>query len=99
MATHSSVLAWRISWTEEPGWLQFMGSKRVRHSWVTNTHTHTHTHTHIPLRVFVIQVKSLCFQNYNLLVNKMLLQCSYLENPRDGGAQWAAIYGVTQSRT
>ena len=27
------------------------------------------------------------------------LQCSCLENPRDGGAQWAAIYGVTQSQT
>ena len=27
------------------------------------------------------------------------LQCSYLENPRDGGACWAAVYGVTQSRT
>ena len=27
------------------------------------------------------------------------LQCSYLENPRDGGAWWAAIYGVAQSRT
>ena len=31
MATHSSVLAWRIPWTEEPGWLQSMGSQRVRH--------------------------------------------------------------------
>ena len=30
MATHSSVLAWRIPWTEEPGGLQFMGSQRVR---------------------------------------------------------------------
>jgi len=29
MATHSSILAWRIPWTEEPGGLQFMGSKRV----------------------------------------------------------------------
>ena len=27
------------------------------------------------------------------------LQCSYLENPRDGGARWAAVYGVQQSRT
>ena len=27
------------------------------------------------------------------------LQCSCLENPRDGGAWWAAVYGVTQSRT
>ena len=31
MATHSSILAWRISWTEEPGGLLFMGSLRVRH--------------------------------------------------------------------
>ena len=31
MATHSSILAWRISWTEEPGELQFIGSQRVGH--------------------------------------------------------------------
>ena len=31
MATHSSILTWRIPWTEEPSRLQFMGSKRVRH--------------------------------------------------------------------
>ena len=31
MATHSSVLAWRIPWTEEPGGLQFMGSQRAGH--------------------------------------------------------------------
>ena len=30
-ATHSSILAWRIPWAEEPGGLQSMGSKRVRH--------------------------------------------------------------------
>ena len=30
MATHSSSLAWRILWTEEPAWLQSMGSQRVR---------------------------------------------------------------------
>ena len=33
MATHSSVLAWRIPWTEEPGGLPSMGSHRVRHDW------------------------------------------------------------------
>ena len=38
MATHSSVLAWRIPWTEEPGRLRFLGSQRVGHDWVTNTH-------------------------------------------------------------
>ena len=32
MATHSSILAWRIPWTEEPGGLQSMGSKKVRHN-------------------------------------------------------------------
>ena len=31
MATHSSILAWRIPWTEEPGGVQSMGSQRVRH--------------------------------------------------------------------
>ena len=31
MATHSSILAWRIQWTEEPGGLQRMGLQRVRH--------------------------------------------------------------------
>ena len=37
MATHSSILAWRIPGTEEPGGLQFMGSQRVGHDWATNT--------------------------------------------------------------
>ena len=32
IATHSSILAWRILWTEEPGRLQSMGSQRVRHN-------------------------------------------------------------------
>ena len=32
MATHSSILAWRITWTEEPGRLQAMGSQRVIHN-------------------------------------------------------------------
>jgi len=35
MATHSSILAWEIPWTEEPRGLQTMGSQRVRHDLVT----------------------------------------------------------------
>ena len=35
MAPHSSILAWRIPWTEEPGGRQSMGSQRVRHDWAT----------------------------------------------------------------
>ena len=34
-ATHSSILAWRMPWKEEPGGLQFMVSQRVRHNWMT----------------------------------------------------------------
>ena len=36
MASHSSTLAWKIPWTEEPGGLQSMGSLRVGHDWVTS---------------------------------------------------------------
>ena len=39
MATHSSILAWRIPWTEEPGGLQFMRLQRGGHDWGTNTFT------------------------------------------------------------
>ena len=40
MATHSSILAWRIPWSEEPGGLQSMGSQRVGHNWAAEqTHT------------------------------------------------------------
>ena len=37
MATHSSILAWRIPWTEEPGGLQFLGWQRVRHRYADDT--------------------------------------------------------------
>ena len=38
MATHSSILAWKVPWTEEPGGLQSMESQRVKHGWATNIH-------------------------------------------------------------
>ena len=37
MSAHSSSLAWRIPWTEQPGGLQSMGLQRVGHNWATNT--------------------------------------------------------------
>ena len=40
MATHSSILAWKISWTEEPGELQSMGSPRVGNDLVTKQQMH-----------------------------------------------------------
>ena len=74
MATHSSILAWRIPWTEELGGLQSTGLKELD--------TTEQLHFHFSLS---------CIGDG--------LQCSCLENPRDGGALWAAVYGVAQSRT
>ena len=53
MATHSSILARRIPWTEEPGRLQFMGLQRVRHDLVTEQ---THTHMCVCVCVCVVYV-------------------------------------------
>ena len=47
MATHSSIFAWRIPWTEEPGELQSIGSQRVEHDWVTE-----HTCISQPIKPF-----------------------------------------------
>ena len=78
MAPHSSTLAWKIPWMEDPGGLQSMGS--------LESDTTERLHFHFSLS---------CIGEGN----DNPLQCSYLENPRDGGAWWAAVSGVTQSRT
>ena len=44
MAPHSSALAWKVPWTEEPGGLQSMGSRRVGHDWVTSLSLFTFMH-------------------------------------------------------
>ena len=46
MATHCSILAWEILWTEEPGGLQSMGSQKNQTQQGTSHLTHTRTHTH-----------------------------------------------------
>ena len=78
MAPHSSTLAWKTPWTEEPGRLQSMGS--------LESDTTERLHFHFSLS---------CIGEGD----GNPLQCSCLENPRDGGAWGAAIYGVTQSQT
>ena len=81
MATHSSILAWKIPWTEKPGRLQSMGSLRVGYNWVTS----------ISLFTF----------HFHALGKEMATHSSVLawRIPGTGGAWWAAIYGVAQSRT
>ena len=78
MAPHSSTLAWKLPWMEEPGGLQSMGSLRVG--------TTERLHFHFSLS---------CIGEGS----GNPLQCSCLENPRDRGAWWAAVYGVAQSWT
>ena len=46
MATHVSIIAWRIPWREEPGGLQSIGSQRVGHDWSNIVGIHTHMHIH-----------------------------------------------------
>ena len=79
MAPHSSTLAWKIPWMEEPGGLHAVHG-------VAKNRTRLHFHFHFSLS---------CIGEGN----GNSLQYSCLENPRDGGAWWAAIYGVAQSRT
>ena len=58
MAIHSSILAWRIPWTEEPDGLQSMGSQsQKRLSARAHTHTHTHTHTGIVSYAEVVYIR------------------------------------------
>ena len=78
MAPHSSILAWKIPWTEEPGRLQSMGLLRVG----TTERLH-----------FDFSLSCIGEGNGNPL------PCSCLENPRDEGTWWAAVYGVAQSWT
>ena len=78
MAPHSSTLAWKIPWMEEPGRLQSMGREEL------DTTELLHFDFSLP-----------CTGEGN----GNPLQCSCLENPRDGGAWWVSVYGVAQSRT
>ena len=70
MAPHSSTLAWKIPWTEEPGGLPSMG--RYDSGMTERLHFH-------------FSLSRIGEGNGNPL------QCSCLENPRDGGAWWAAV--------
>ena len=78
MAPHSSTLAWKIPWMEEPGscspWGHYESDATER------------LHFHFSL-------------SRNGEGNGNPLQCSCLDNPRDGASWWAAVYGVAQSQT
>ena len=86
MATHSIILAGKISWTEEPGGLWSMGLQRVRHNWSEWTHTHTRTH-----HMFIDDCK--------YAATKSLQSCPTLCDPIDGSPPGSPVPGILQART
>ena len=71
IVTHSSILAWRIPWTEEPGRLQSTGSQRVGHNWATSPHFKSSGETRcLNAWVWVISAPTLwavCYLQWNVL--------------------------------
>ena len=101
MATHSSVLAWRIPGTGEPGGLLSLGSHRLRHDW-SNLAASYETGDSVGKESACSAGESGSIPGSGRSTGEGVgypLQCSCLENPRDSRAWWAAIYGVAQSRT
>ena len=87
MAIHSSILTWRIPWTEEPGGLQSTGSQRVGHDWVTNT---AHLELSLIYLGFRKLVKHLSFSHpwwSELQPNSQKRK----KKRGEGGAQWAFL--------
>ena len=78
MAPHSSTLAWKTPWTEEPGRLQSMRSLRVGHDWTTSLSLFTSMHWRRKWKRTPVFLPG---------------------ESRGGGTWWAAVYGVSQSRT
>ena len=68
MTTHYSILAWEISWMEEPGKLQSLGLQRVRHNWVTNI-------KHTTIIILMLKLFNLASMNLFKAGSYVLLTC------------------------
>ena len=103
MAIHSSAIAWRIPWREEPGRLQSIGSQRVGHDSVTKSPIYIYR------LLWCLKSVGICLQwgkprsnpwsgRYPGVGNDSPLQYSCLEDPLDKGAWWATVHRVAKSR-
>ena len=83
MATHSSTLAWRIPWTEEPGKLQSMGLQKVRHESVTQQ-------TEDMWLTFV--------DRFRVRISEVSQSCPTFCNPMDCSLPGSSVHGILQAR-
>ena len=110
MATHSSILAWRIPWTEEPGGLHPIGSQRVRQDCATKHSTVIRRSYYLVAQLgknLPVMQETTCNTGDMGSIpglgrcpgegNGNTLQNSYLRNPMDRGAWRATLLGVVQS--
>ena len=101
MAAHSSILAWKIPWTEESGRLQSMGSQRVRHDWGTSLYLEGFPHNSLGKESACNAGDPGLFPGWGRSPgeeNGNSLQYSCLENPMGRGAWWAPVHGVVRVR-
>ena len=102
MGTHSSILAWKIPWTEEPGRLQSTGSQRVGHDWATSL-----TFGKASLLAQIIKNPSQWRRHgFEPWLGKISWRREWLPtpysclgNPMDRGAWWATVHRVEKSQT
>ena len=86
VAAHSSILIWKIPWTEEPGKLQVTGLQSKTQ--LSHTHTHTYTHTHTELYLVIVSIIGLCTLRWvsNMALNS-LKGCQWISDFPDGSVR------------
>ena len=107
IATHSSILAWKIPWTEKPGGLQSIGLKRVSHDWATPEHTAAVMSIRTlpgcpagrPALLVMLAVSYSQVPANFLSGNAQLLQsCPILCDPLDRSPPGSSFHGILQAR-
>ena len=104
MATHSSILAWKIPRTEEPGGLQSMVLQRVRHDWATNTHLLRASQVAPVVKNLPASSGRHKRHRFDSWVRKIPWRRAWQSTPvflfgKSHGQRRAAVHSVTKSRT
>ena len=109
MATHFSILAWRVPWTEEPGRLWSIGSHRVRHNWSNLAHTRARNSAehealarepeHCPYFLQWTDFEQIILKQKLLMLCCVWAQsCPTLSDPMDCSLPASSIHGILQAR-